>query len=124
MRKFYDIDHEKVLTEDELRKDYESLKATGDIDSEIYSTFEYYLESCMIHNNGSLQPVADDWKINRVRKAVAWDIVAATELKYEDVINILVDKDIFGNWSSYELDHRPVDVDSLTEIVEMELEGR
>ena len=122
MKKFWDIDHEKVLTEDELRQDYESLKRTGDIDPEIYSTFEYYLESCMIHNNGSLQPVADDWKINRVRKAVAWDIVAATELKYEDVINILVNKNIFDEWSEYELDHRPVDVDSLTEMVETELE--
>ena len=74
LKKYWNVDTEKLLTEDEIRQDYISLKATGDIDPDIYDTFEYYLNSCLLDNNGSLIPVADDWMINRLQRDVASDI--------------------------------------------------
>lgn len=120
MKKFWDVDHEKVWTEDELRNDYQSLKATGDIDPEIYDTFEYYLNSCLVENNGSLMPVAEDWMINRLRRDVASDI-ACDEMPYEKCLEIIQKYNMFGNWSTYEINHRPVDIDSISETIEQEL---
>lgn len=119
-KKYWDIDHEKLYTESELKTDYEQRLKDGDIDAEIYDTFEYYLNACLTINNGSLEPVADDVWIKKLRRDVASDI-ACDEMAYGDVLEVLDKLDMFGNWSTYEINNRPVDVDSISEIVAQEL---
>ena len=119
MKKYWDVDHERLLTEDEIREDYVSLKATGDIDPEIYDSFEYYLNSCL-DKNGSLVPVADDWMIHRLQRDVASDI-ACDEMPYGKCVEILQKYNMFGNWTAYEINNRPVDLDEISEMVAQEL---
>lgn len=54
MRKFYDTEHDKVITLEELQAEFEDLKASGDTESE---TFEQYLSNCMTYNNGTLEEI-------------------------------------------------------------------
>ena len=54
---FYDVDHDKFYTIDELVMDYNERFELGEIDREIYDTFGYYLESCMTYNGGSLREI-------------------------------------------------------------------
>ena len=54
MRKFYDIETEKVITFEELKEEFQQLKASGDTESE---TFFDYLSNCMTYNNGSLEEI-------------------------------------------------------------------
>ncbi len=118
--KYYDVDTEKIWTESELRRDYEERKREREIDSEIYDTFEYYLNSCLLENNGSLERIADDWKIHGLQKSVANDI-ACKEIPYEKALAIIQKWKIFETWSNYEINNRPVNVDALRESIEQEL---
>lgn len=120
MKKYWNVDTEKLLTEDEIRQDYISLKATGDINPDIYDTFEYYLNSCLLDNNGSLIPVADDWMINRLQRDVASDI-ACDEMEYGKCLEVIQKYNMFSNWTTYEINNRPVDIDSIRETIEQEL---
>ena len=54
MRKFYDTEHDKEITLEELQAEFEDLKASGDTESE---TFEQYLSNCMTYNNGTLEEI-------------------------------------------------------------------
>ena len=54
MRKFLDIERDEVITLEELRAEFEDLKASGDTESE---TFEQYLTNCMTKNNGTLEEI-------------------------------------------------------------------
>lgn len=49
---YYDIDHETYLTEQELKRDYETLKANGDTEM---PTFNAYLKECL--SNGCLEKI-------------------------------------------------------------------
>lgn len=68
MRRYYDVDHDKYYTEDELRKDYAERMRNGELEK-FYCTFEYYLESCMTRNNGSLEEISESvW--NKVKNMI------------------------------------------------------
>lgn len=122
MKKYWDIDHERLWTEDELRADYDQRKRNGELE-DFYDTFEYYLSCCLIINNGSLEEVAPDWMINHQRRIVAKEI-ATVDMPYNEVLEVLQRHNWFGNWSFWEINNRPVDVDELTEMVAQELERR
>lgn len=51
-RKFWDIETREILTEDQIRANYEELKAAGETEVE---NFSQYLENCMTRNNGCLE---------------------------------------------------------------------
>lgn len=51
MKMYYDIDHDKVLTEDELRKEFNVLNVNGETDAE---NFGQYINNC-IGKNGNLE---------------------------------------------------------------------
>ena len=119
MNRYRNIENDEVLTEDELRKEYETRKRSGDLE-DCYDTFGYWLHCCMTYNNGSLEKIAPDYEINRLRRDVAMEI-ACEEMPYGEVLDVLQRLNFFGNWTEYELNHRPVDVDELREIVEQEL---
>jgi len=119
MIRYHNIDNDTVITEEELRDEYEEKVANGEADD--YDNFMAYREACMIYNNGSLEKIADDWEINRLRRAVAWDIISATEIDAQKVMDWMEDNDVFGNWTAWEINHRPVDVEELIECAEQML---
>ena len=53
-RYFWDYDSCTVITEQQLRADFEELKATDSEFSSMYSSFEHYVEACC-SKRGSLQ---------------------------------------------------------------------
>lgn len=72
MKKYWDVDRQKIWTEDEVRENYEYLKRIGDLDApEIYNSFDYYLNSCLVENNGSLLLIASDEDIENKRRWTA-----------------------------------------------------
>ncbi len=121
MKRYYDVDAERIWTEDEIRRDYEQLVKAGEEDPE--GTFEHYLESCLTRNNGSLEEIGDDYEIERLRRDVASDI-ACDEMPYGEVLEVLQKLGYFGTWSPWEIVHRPVNLDEVTEIVAEQLSER
>lgn len=122
MKKYWDVDHERLLTEDELRADYDQRKRNGELE-DFYNTFEYYLNCCLTINNGSLEEVAPDWMINQQQRIVAKEI-ATVDMPYNEVLEVIQRYNWFGNWSFWEINNRPVDIDEITEMVEEELGRR
>lgn len=117
--RYLNIETDEIFTEDELRADYEQKKRNGELE-EFYDTFEYYLRHCLTENNGSLQPIADDWMIHRLQRKVAEDI-ACEDMPYGKCIDVIQKYNMFGTWSTWEINNRPVDVDEIREMVEQEL---
>lgn len=122
MRKFYDIDHDKVWTEDELRKEHKRLIAEDftEDEKEIYSDFDYWLQCCT-DKNGSLDEIAPEYEIDNKRKWTALTIAAQTDLDYEDVLKVLRKWNVHGTQTMWEIINRPVDIEELAECVEKEL---
>lgn len=121
MRKFYNVDRDEVITEDELLESYKELKRSGDIDPEIYDKFEYYLEACMTRNNGSLDLIAPDEQIEAKRRRTAERVADMTGYNYADVLGVLQRLGVHSTWTVEALRYRPVDYDELAEIVSEEL---
>lgn len=69
MRKFYDIDHDKIWLEEELRNEHKRLLTEdfSEQEKEIYSDFGYWLNACT-DKNGSLEEITEDWLIHRLQK--------------------------------------------------------
>lgn len=120
MNKYYDVDHDKIYTEDELRADYEQRKSAREL-ADFYDTFEYYLESCMTKNNGSLELIAPDYEIENKRRWTATIISTQIEMNYDDVLEILHKYNVHGTWTMWEICNRPTDYDELREMIENEL---
>lgn len=53
-RIFYDIERETIITEAQLRNEYEEMKSSGDTEAK---TFSDYVLNCMTYNNGTLEEV-------------------------------------------------------------------
>ena len=113
-------DNGRVWTEQELRADYEKIKA--DTDDEFFpETFERYVELAHVRNNGVLEEVAPDEEIENKRRWTAVKLSAMTGYFYDDILNVLRRLDVHGNWTRSEIANRPVDLDELTEIIQEEL---
>jgi len=54
MRRFVDTETDEVLTIEDLRTEYEELKASGETEAE---TFGNYISNCQWYNNGTLEEV-------------------------------------------------------------------
>lgn len=119
MTRYHDVDRDMVVTEDELRREYEEKVANGEADE--YDSFPIYREACMVYNNGSLEKIAEDWKINRLRREIAWEIVAETEIEPKKVLDWMESNEVFGNWTAWEISHRPVDIMELVECAQQML---
>lgn len=115
MRKFID-ENRKIITEEELEKEFNELKRNGDTE---VKTFVEYVNNCT-SKNGTLERVADDVWINRLQRNVANDI-ACEEMPYAKCLEVLQKYNWFGNWTAWEINHRPVDIDEVREMVEQEL---
>lgn len=106
-----------IITEDELEKEFNKLKKTGDTEAE---TFAEYKRNCL-EKNGTLEIVANDYDIENKRRWTATKIAAQSDMKYGDILNVLQKYNVHGNWTPWEINNRPVDYDELTEMVEQEL---
>lgn len=118
MRKFYDTVSEEIFTEEQLSAFY----AQGEGDRELYPTFESWLQE-ITGKNGTLEEIAPDSEINRLRKSVARDIARDTDLDYDQILEIMNNWNVFGTWTIWEINHRPVDVDELSEIILEQIEN-
>jgi len=56
MRRFYDNETDEIVDINQLRAEYETLKANGDTEAE---DFSLYLSNCMSSNNGTLEEITD-----------------------------------------------------------------
>ena len=54
-KKYYDIETEEIITEEDLEKEYNDLKKTGDTEA---ATFNDYLINCT-SKNGTLEEIAN-----------------------------------------------------------------
>ena len=116
MKKYYDIDHDILYTESELKRIYDN-------DNELhkeYDSFVQWLNACLTINNGSLEPVADDVWIRRLQRNVASDI-ACVDMPYDKCLEVIQKANLFSTWSINEINNRPVDVDAISEMVAQEL---
>lgn len=52
MRQFIDTETGKILSVDELMKEYTALRESGDTEAE---TFADYISNCLTKNNGTLE---------------------------------------------------------------------
>lgn len=122
MKKYYNVDHDKIYTENELRKEHRRLLAEdfSEIEKEIYSDFNYWLHCCL-DKNGSLEEIAPEYEIENKRKWTALKIATQTDLDYEKILEILRKWNVHGTQTMWEIINRPVDIDELAEMVEQEL---
>lgn len=115
MRKFVD-ERGAVITETELLNEFQKLKKAGETDAE---NFGIYVRNCL-DKNGTLEEVAPDWMINKLQRSVAEDI-ACEEVSYSKAIEAVQKWKWGENWTVYEINNRPVDVDELRECICQEL---
>lgn len=57
MRKWYDIELQTIVTEDELRDEFSTIRNDGEHNG---WTFEDYVDACMTRHNGTLEDVEQD----------------------------------------------------------------
>ena len=59
-----------------------------------------------------------EYERENLRRWTAVRIAAKTGLKFEEILKILQDMGVHGNWTMEEIYHRPVDINELIELVE------
>lgn len=64
------------------------------------------------------EEIAPEHEIDNLRKWTALKIQAKTLMKYNDILDILRRNNVHGNWTMYEIIHRPADIDELVELIE------
>lgn len=52
MKKYYDTEHDRIVTTEELEREYRESKKANGTDAE---SFSQYLGNCMVRNNGTLE---------------------------------------------------------------------
>ena len=63
---------------------------------------------------------AEPWMVNHMQRSVANDI-CCKDMPYDTVLGIFQKWKLFENWTVWEMDNRPVDVDEIREMVEQEI---
>lgn len=63
-----------------------------------------------------------NYAVERKRQQTAEVVANITGCKYADVLEVLQNLGVHGNWTPWELNNRPVDYDELAGFVEEELE--
>jgi len=64
-----------------------------------------------------------DYAVERKRRQTAEVVARKTGYAYSDVLYVLQNLGVHGNWTPEELNNRPVDYDELAEIVAEEIES-
>lgn len=61
------------------------------------------------------------WRRRDLRNTVAEDLARILGYNYSAVLRILEQWDAFGNWTLWETNHRPVNLEEIAELVQEEL---
>lgn len=80
MKKYLNVETDGVWTERELREEYNRQLMESEIDPEIYADFNYWLNSCLTINNGSLMEISDEDAM-----IVSVDTVYHTQGRYGEI---------------------------------------
>lgn len=64
---YYDSENNEYITTEELKKEFEELKANEDTEAK---TFKEYLSNCMYYNNGTLEEVRWIQYFKEVREVI------------------------------------------------------
>ena len=110
MKKYHDIETNEILTTTDLEAEFIRLKAEHETEAE---NFADYLSNCL---EGTLEEIAPDYMIDNLRRNVA-KTIATRETSYEEILEKLNNYGFFGNWTIWEINHRPVDVDEIEDII-------
>ena len=122
MRKFRNAVTDTIITENDLLCEYARQidENAGIIDFIV--DFPDFINHCLLVNGGDLEEIAPDWMIERLRRAVANDL-ACKEMEYSDILEYFQSAGIFGTWTVYEINNRPVDLEEIRELAEENLIG-
>ncbi len=67
------------------------------------------------------EPLSREFKIDNLRKWTAMKIAVVTGFNYFSILELLQRWDVHGNWTDWELENRPVNIEELVELVAEEL---
>lgn len=110
MKRYRDFETDEILTTADLEAEYLRLKANNNTEAE---NFGEYLSNCL---EGTLEEIAPDHAIERLRKSVAKDL-ATRETPYEEILEKLNEYGFFSNWTIWEINNRPVDLREIEDII-------
>lgn len=68
------------------------------------------------------EPLPREFKIENLRKWTAVKITAATGFDYFSILELLQKWNVHGNWTDWELENRPVNIEELAGLVSEEFE--
>lgn len=80
MKKYLNVETDGVWTETQLRQEYYHQLRNREIDPVIYDSFDYWIDSCLTANNGSLMEISDEDAM-----MVSVDTVYYTQGRYGEV---------------------------------------
>ena len=63
------------------------------------------------------EELADKFEIENKRKWTALRVSRELRVPYETVYKVLTELGVHGNWTKWEIQNRPVDIDEMTDIV-------
>lgn len=82
---YYDTNAGEAVSLDQLRADYEQFKKESPEDYARYQDFNYYMNACMVRNNGSLAPIhelAENDVVTFLDEKEALDYINEAAVKY------------------------------------------
>lgn len=68
------------------------------------------------------EPLSREFKIDNLRKWTAAKIAVVTGFNYFSIFELLQRWNVHGNWTDWELENRPVNIEELAELVAEEFE--
>ena len=92
MNRYYDYEHDQIIHEDELRKEYEAM------DNQDNVTFEQYIDNCQTYNGGTLSETSGA-ETGWMDKETA--IIYTQEQMYKQYTRILDLTDQYDNFMDF-----------------------
>lgn len=113
MKRYYDYETEEIYDENQLSAFWLQSERLDHPD------YDKWLADAT-GPNGTLEEIAPDYEIERLRKWAANEMSAQSNLSYETILEWLQENNVYGTWTMYEINHRPVNTGDLLGIIEEE----
>ena len=113
MKRYYDYESEEIYDENQL---YAFWLQSEKLDHPDYNKWLADATGA----NGTLEEIAPESEIERLRKWAANEMATQSNLSYETILEWLRENNVYETWSMYDINHRPVNTDELLEIIEEE----
>lgn len=118
-KKYLNIITDKIVTEEELYEDY-----IGNArEQKMFPTFVEWLEEHS-GSGGFLSEMPTPFRLFDKRAKTASRLAQEMDCSFIEIFDVLREIGVFGNWTLWEIGHRPVNYDELIELVEERLEEK